>query len=548
MKIAIAQYNYHVGNFEYNTEKIIKGINRAKAEGADLVVYSEMTVCGYPSGDFLEFGDYINKCYQALDEIKQYCSGIAAIIGSPDRNTFPKGKPLFNAAFFIENQQIKQVYRKGLLPNYDVFEEYRYFEPATEFEILHFHGYRIALTICEDLWNMNDNPLYVGNPMQILADKGADLMVNIAASPYSANHDQERKRMLTQNAKKYSLPLLYVNQIGAQTELVFDGGSMVINSLGKITDELNYFKEDFRIINIEELSKNKDLPENLEINYENRIPGIYEAIKLGIKDYFGKLGFQKAILGLSGGIDSAVTMAIAADALGSKNVLGVLMPSVFSSDHSVNDARQLAENLGSPHYLIPIDETTQTVEKQLAPWFSHLPFNIAEENIQARTRAIYLMALSNKFGHVLLNTSNKSEAAVGYGTLYGDMAGGLSVLGDVYKTDVFNLARYINRVKEIIPVNSITKPPSAELRPDQKDSDSLPEYDILDQVLYQYIENRKGPQELYEMGFNKELVDRVLKMVNTCEYKRFQTPPVIRVSSKAFGMGRKMPIVAKYLG
>jgi NAD+ synthase (glutamine-hydrolysing) len=548
MKIALAQYNYHVGNFEFNTEKIIKGISLAKSEGADLVVFSEMSVCGYPSGDFLEFSDYINKCYEALDRIRVYCDGIAAIVGAPDRNTFPKGKPLFNAAFFIENQQIKQVYRKGLLPNYDVFEEYRYFEPAVEFEILHFNGYRIALTICEDLWNMNDNPLYVGNPMQILADKGADVMVNIAASPYSANHDMERKRMLTQNAKKYSLPLLYVNQIGAQTELVFDGGSMVINSSGKITEELNYFSEDFRIININELIINKDFPQTLETKPENRIPGIYEAIKLGIKDYFGKLGFQKAILGLSGGIDSAVTMAIATDALGAKNVLGVMMPSVFSSDHSINDAQQLAENLECPHYLVPIGDTAQLIEKQLNPWFDKLPFNVAEENIQARTRMIYLMALSNKFGHVLLNTSNKSEAAVGYGTLYGDMAGGLSVLGDVYKTDVFNLAKYINREKEIIPINSITKAPSAELRPNQKDSDSLPEYDILDKLLYQYIENRKGPSELYQLGFNKDLVDRVLKMVNTCEYKRFQTPPVIRVSTKAFGMGRKMPIVAKYLG
>jgi NAD+ synthase (glutamine-hydrolysing) len=548
MKIALAQFNYHIGNFEYNKEKIIQGITRAKNEGADLVVFSELSVCGYPSGDFLEFSDYINKCKQSLEEIRLHCHGIAAIVGSPEKNPYIKGKPLFNGAYFIQDRQIKQVYRKGLLPNYDIFEEYRYFEPATEFDTIELKGQRIALTICEDLWNLYDNPLYVTNPMEILANKGADIMINIAASPFSWDHGTERKTILSQNAKKYGLPLIYVNQIGAQTELIFDGGSMVINPKGEITEELNSFEEDFRVVNLDEHLTKTGLNPNPEDDATNKIANIHRALTLGIKDYFGKLGFKKAILGLSGGIDSAVTMAIAANALGPENVLGVLMPSAFSSDHSVNDAQKLAENLGCPSYTIPINETTESFEKNLQPWFKDLPFNVAEENIQARTRAVFLMAISNKFGHVLLNTSNKSEAAVGYGTLYGDMCGGLSVLGDVYKTDVFRLAHYINRNKEIIPENSIIKPPSAELRPDQKDSDSLPEYHILDQVLFQYIEHRKGPGELYALGFEKELVDRILKMVNTCEYKRFQTSPVIRVSSKAFGMGRKMPIVAKYLG
>jgi len=548
MKIALAQYNYHIGNFEYNLQKIKEGITRAKTEGANLVVFSEFCVCGYPSGDFLEFSDYINKCNASVDHIREHCKGIAAIIGSPYRNTSDKGKPLYNAAFFIEDQKIKQIYRKGLLPNYDIFEEYRYFEPATEFDIIDFKGIRIALTICEDLWNLNDNPLYVSNPMEVLAAKGADIMINIAASPFSWDHGFERKTMITQNAKKYKLPLVYVNQIGAQTEIIFDGGSMVINPEGEITTELNYFNEDFRIADLNNLGDAPGQIPSAEEDLQNKIPNIYNALVLGIKDYFGKIGFQKAILGLSGGIDSAVTMAIAADALGAKNVLGVLMPSSFSSDHSIHDARQLAENLNCPNYIIPIHEATQTFEKNLQPWFKDLPFNVAEENIQARTRAVFLMALSNKFGHVLLNTSNKSEAAVGYGTLYGDMCGGLSVLGDVYKTDVFRLAHYINSEKEIIPENSIIKPPSAELRPDQKDSDSLPEYDVLDEVLFQYIEKRKSPGQLYAAGFEKTLVDRVLKLVNSCEYKRHQTPPIIRVSSKAFGVGRRMPIVAKYLG
>ena len=548
MRIALAQYNYHIGNFEYNTAKIISGIHEAKARQADLVVFAELSVCGYPSGDFLEFKDYIDKCYRAIDEIALHCRGIAAIVGAPYRNPNPKGKPLYNAAFFLEDGEVKQIYRKGLLPNYDIFDEYRYFEPATEFDIVSYRGKRIALTICEDLWNLNDNPLYTQNPMGLLAEKGPDFMVNIAASPFAWDHGGERKTMLSQNASRYGIPMFYVNQVGAQTELIFDGGSMAINARGNITHEMESFSEDMLIIETDEMVHITGAKPSPEADHDKKTENIYKALVIGVRDYFGKLGFNKAVLGLSGGIDSAVTMVIAADALGAENVSGVLMPGQFSSGHSVKDAEDLALALGCPYYTIPITDTTSRFEENLKPFFKELPFGIAEENIQARTRAVYLMALSNKFGYVLLNTSNKSEAAVGYGTLYGDMCGGLSVLGDVYKTDVFGLARYINRNNEIIPVNTIIKPPSAELRPDQKDSDSLPEYDILDEVLFQYIEKRKGPDELTQMGFDKKLVDRVLKLVNTCEYKRHQTPPVLRVSSKAFGMGRKMPIVARYLG
>ncbi|MFW6351400.1 MAG: NAD+ synthase, partial [Bacteroidota bacterium] len=477
MKIALAQFNYHIGNFQKNTGKIIEGIQKAKSLNADLVVFSELSVCGYPSGDFLEFDDYIHKCYQAVEDISMHCKGIAAIVGAPARNEQPKGKPLYNAAYFIEDQKIKHVYKKGLLPNYDIFEEYRYFEPATTFSLIGFKNKKIALTICEDLWNLNDNPLYVQNPMGQLAKKGAEIMINIAASPFSWNHNKERKTMLIDNARRYQLPLFYVNHIGAQTELIFDGGSMVINPKGQIKEELNYFEEDFKVVDLDHARKpnpeNELLPEDEKYKIEN----IYNALVLGVRDYFGKLGFSKAILGLSGGIDSAVTMAIAADALGKENVLAVLLPGEFSTDHSLKDAEELTKNLDSPYHIINIAETHKNFEKNLQPYFENKPFDVTEENIQARTRAIYLMALSNKHGYILLNTSNKSEAAVGYGTLYGDMCGGLSVIGDVYKTDVFKLARFINRDKEIIPENTITKPPSAELKPDQKDSDSLPDYE-----------------------------------------------------------------------
>ena len=548
MRLALAQYNYHIGNFEFNTRKIIDGIQQAKQENADLVVFAEFSVCGYPSGDFLEFDHYIDKCIEAVNQIATHCKGIAAIVGAPMRNTNPKGKPLYNAAYFLENGEIKQIYRKGLLPNYDIFDEYRYFEPATEFEIVTYKGKRIALTICEDLWNLYDNPLYTQNPMNQLAEKGADFMINIAASPFAWDHGGERKSMLSQNASRYKLPLFYVNQVGAQTELIFDGGSMAINHHGGITHEMKYFEEDLLILETDDAIKKSGIKPSPEADHDRKTENIFNALVMGVRDYFGKLGFKKAILGLSGGIDSAVTMAIAAEALGHENVIGVLLPGQFSSDHSVNDAKALAENLNCPYHIVPISETTEKFEENLKPYFNDLPFDVAEENIQARTRAVYLMALSNKFGYVLLNTSNKSEAAVGYGTLYGDMCGGISVLGDVYKTDVFRLAEFINCEKEIIPANTIIKPPSAELRPDQKDSDSLPEYELLDEVLFQYIENRRGPVELIQMGFDEKLVNRVLKLANTCEYKRYQTPPILRVSSKAFGMGRKMPIVAKYLG
>ena len=544
MKIAIAQRNYHIGNFGSNIEKIKESIRRAKDRGADIVIFAELAISGYPPRDFLEFDDFVEQCRLGMLEIARECTGIAAVVGGPVRNESGAGKPLYNAAWFLNDGEVKAIVKKTLLPTYDIFDEYRYFEPNREFSLIEYKGKKIALTVCEDLWNVNDdNPLYPLNPMDKLSELGPDMIINIAASPFHYEQAKIRKDVLRRNAEIYGIPLYYVNHVGAQTELLFDGGSMALNSRGDIVEELNYFEEDFAIIDHEQINKMKELP----AVQTSRIALIHDALVMGVRNYFRKLGFQKAILGLSGGIDSAVTLVIAAEALGKENVHSLLLPSQYSSDHSIKDAEDLARNLGTSFDIIPIKDIYGQFDKSLRPFFKDLPFNIAEENLQARIRGVLLMAFSNKFGHILLNTSNKSEAAVGYGTLYGDMNGGLSVLGDVYKTEVFELARYINRKEEIIPWNTITKPPSAELRPDQKDSDSLPDYDVLDKILFQYIEGRKGPKEIIALGYDEAMVLRVLKMVNTNEHKRYQTPPILRVSPKAFGIGRRMPIVAKYL-
>jgi NAD+ synthase (glutamine-hydrolysing) len=381
--------------------------------------------------------------------------------------------------------------------------------------------------------------------MDELIKEKPDVMINIAASPFSYTHDDERIKVLGDNASKYQLPLFYVNQVGAQTEIIFDGGSLVFDADGSMKAEMKYFEEDLQVFDLAEIEnvKNK-YPEQQRAN---DIEQIHDALILGIRDYFQKSGFSKAVLGLSGGIDSAVVCALACRALGAENVMAVLMPSKFSSDHSVQDALDLVNNIGCMHEIVPIKEIAEAFDQTLAPAFKGLPFNLAEENIQARIRGIINMAMSNKFGYILLNTSNKSECAVGYGTLYGDMCGAIGVIGDVYKMQVFELAKYINKDGEIIPVNTIVKPPSAELRPDQKDSDSLPEYEILDKILYQHIEMKQGTATIINQGYDEALVKRILRMVNIAEFKRYQTPPILRVSPKAFGMGRRMPIVGKYL-
>jgi NAD+ synthase (glutamine-hydrolysing) len=562
MKIFIAQQNYHIGNFEYNIQKIISAIETAKAAGGDLILFSEMSVCGYPARDFVEFNDFISKCYDAIDRIKIHADTIGVLIGSPAKNQFQKGKSLFNAAFFLHEQTIKAEIHKTLLPTYDVFDEYRYFEPAYEWKTVLFKGKRLAITICEDIWNLGDNPLYRICPMDKLMEHQPQLMINISASPFDYNHEEDRKAVVRQNVLKYGLPMIYCNAVGAQTEIVFDGGSLVYDGKGNLIKELNFFEEDYFLAEVSEYDVatsssffDKNTPERTNpkpqevvpfLTNENNISQIYQALLLGIKDYFTKMGFTKAIIGSSGGIDSAVTLAIACEALGKENVFALLMPSPFSSDHSVTDAVELSQNLGNAYEKIPINEIYKATLQSLSPIFKNLPFGLAEENMQSRTRGNLLMSVANKMGYILLNTSNKSELATGYGTLYGDMAGGLSVLGDVYKMQVFALANYINRNKTIIPTNIITKPPSAELRPEQKDSDSLPDYAILDQLLFQYIEQRKGFNEIVAAGCEEKLVKRVLHLVNSNEYKRNQFCPIIRVSAKAFGVGRRLPIVAMY--
>lgn len=555
MNIFLAQQNYHIGNFEANTARIIEAIHAAEARGADLVVFSELCVCGYPPRDFLEFEDFIARSYAAIDEIRKHTLKTAVLVGGPQRNPHREGKDLFNAAFFLYEGEIKQVVQKTLLPTYDVFDEYRYFEPAFEWNVIPFKGKKLAVTICEDIWNLGDNPLYRICPMDRLILQNPDVMINLSASPFDYDHDESRREIIRENVKKYGLPMYYCNTVGSQTEIVFDGGSMVFDAEGQIIKQLAFFEEDMAGVELDALGKKKPNPETPttpnsvmeELVFDHNIARIKQAIVLSIRDYFRKMGFKQAILGSSGGIDSAVTLALAVEALGKENVRAILMPSPYSTEHSVDDAVALSKNLDNPYDIIRINNIYENFLETLEPYFKGLPFNVAEENTQSRIRGNLLMGLANKFGYILLNTSNKSELSTGYGTLYGDMAGGLSVLGDLYKMQVYALARYINREKEIIPVNIIDKAPSAELRPNQKDSDSLPDYTILDRILYQYIERRQGPKEIVAQGFDEALVARTLKMVNTNEYKRNQFCPIIRVSSKAFGIGRRVPIVGKYL-
>jgi NAD+ synthase (glutamine-hydrolysing) len=559
MKICIAQQNYHIGNFEQNTQKMLGAIEDAKKQGADLILFSEMSVCGYPARDFVEFNDFINKCYESIDKIKAAADTIGVLIGSPARNPHKKGKDLFNAAFFLYEQKLVAEIHKTLLPTYDVFDENRYFEPADEWKIVQFKGKKLAITICEDIWNLGDNPLYRICPMDMMMDQAPDILLNLSASPFDYTHDEDRKATIKANVLKYKKPLFYCNAVGSQTEIVFDGGSLVFDKDANLCGALPLFESATQIFECnEDGSINAPILEpaarvpSKELNPAQLMPElnidqVYKALVLGVRDYFNKMGFKRAILGSSGGIDSAVTLAIACNALGKENVHAILMPSPYSTEHSVSDAVQLSKHLDNPYDIIPIKEVYESFLSTLKPIFKDLPFSLAEENIQSRSRGNILMAIANKLGYVLLNTSNKSELATGYGTLYGDMAGGLGVLGDCYKMQVYALARYINREQEIIPQNIIDKAPSAELRPDQKDSDSLPEYDVLDQILYQYIEKRADPANIKSLGFDVALVDRTLKMVNTNEYKRNQFCPIIRISPKAFGVGRRVPIVGKYL-
>lgn len=543
MKIALAQLNYHIGNFEANHAKIVDAIERAVAAKADLIVFAELAIGGYPAKDLLRNAVFIEQCQWAVQQIAAHCYEIDCIIGAPVPNTDREGKKLFNAAVHISKGRVVSTYHKSLLPDYDVFDEYRHFEPNRHPLCVEIQGLKVALTVCEDLWDDDEQNSYVGDLMVELAQERPDIIINIAASPFSYSHFDKRVDVLRRNILKANAPLVYVNQVGGHMDIIFDGRSLAFDKSGNMLLQSARFAEDLQYI----IWENGNLQgEALQTSTDSEIALVHDALVYGLKDYFSKSGFKKAVLGLSGGIDSAVVAALAIEALGPENVLSVLMPSVYSSDHSLKDALDLVHNTGSEHIILPIRDIANAFEATLGEAFTGLAPNTTEENIQARSRGTLLMAISNKFGHILLNTSNKSEAAVGYGTLYGDMAGSISVIGDVYKTQVYNLAEYINRDQEIIPINTIVKPPSAELRPDQKDSDSLPPYDILDAVLYQLIELEKSGSEVVRLGYEEALVQRIAQLVNNAEFKRYQAPPSLRVSPKGFGSGRAMPLVAKF--
>jgi len=551
MKIALAQINYHIGDFGYNQDAIINTLVRAKQDKADLVVFSEMSVCGYPPQDLLDYREFVEQCESTVREIARHCKGIAAVVGGPRINPAQKGKRLLNSAFFLHEGEVTFIQDKTLLPTYDIFDEYRYFEPNERFEILEYQGRKIALTVCEDLWDeqpaesdFSKNQLYTVSPMEQLSEHNPELVINISASPFSYSKVWGKKNIFIQKAKRYHLPVIYVNQVGAQTELIFEGGSMAVHPNGVIHRELKWFEEDYDIVDLSRLAEASGNDQTHD--QTGVIPKIHDALVLGLQDFFAKLKFDKAVLGLSGGIDSSVALAIAAKALGPENIRVLLMPGEYSSEGSVSDSEKLAQKLGVHYDRVPIQDVLTAFTDTLEPLFIDTQEDVTEENLQARIRGTLLMAVSNKFGNILLNTSNKSESAVGYATLYGDMSGALSVLGDVYKTDVYRLAEYINREEQIIPQSVIEKAPSAELAPDQKDSDSLPKYEMLDKILFHYIELQKSTDEIVEEGLDEETVKRIISMVNTTEYKRYQAPPVLRISSKAFGAGRRMPLVAQY--
>ena len=540
MKIALAQINPKVGDFQNNANKIRSFIDRAGNSGAHLVVFPELAVTGYPPKDLLDVPAFIDENLKTLNDIVRSAHNIAVIVGFVDRNKRPYGKLVHNAAAFIQDRKIISVHHKSLLPTYDVFDECRHFEPAHDIFPVKFMGYSLGISICEDIWNDEEfwpRPLYEINPIENLVSQGANLIINISSSPFSVGkHDTIRLRMLTHAALKYKVPFVYVNQTGGNDDLVFDGNSTVINARGKPIAQAASFREDLVVVDIEKPV------EQAPLKNDTPVETIHQALLLGLRDYVGKCGFKKTVIGLSGGIDSAVTAALAAESLGNDNVIGVSMPSRFSSQGSIDDAVELAQNLGIAYKSFPINDIFETYRHTLNDEFKGLPFDITEENLQARIRGNVLMALSNKYGYLVLTTGNKSELAVGYCTLYGDMSGGLALISDVPKTMVYELAWYINREREVIPRNSIDKPPSAELKPNQLDQDSLPPYDVLDALLKAYIEDAKSIDEIIALGFDGKIVHEIVRKVNRNEYKRRQAAPGIKVTSKAFGSGRRMPI------
>lgn len=521
MRVAIPQLNYRIGKIQENTNMMLAAVKKAKSERADLIVFSELAVCGAFPEDLLEREDFVNECRLAVEKIASACQNIAAIVGAPNLDS--ENGIMYNSAYFIQNGEVVDGVHKTILSDYDIFDESRYFIAGEDNEPV-------------KLGNQNIRILFDEYEADYI-DKTDHLVVHIGVSPFTTEALAYRQQAFGSLSKKYSKNIVVVNPVGGHTSVVFDGNSMIYNYKGALIHQSDSFREDFSVI---DLAKSGNLPVVKNVTVD-RIAMIHKALVVTIRDYFATNGFTKAVLGLSGGIDSAVVAALAAEALGKENVVGLLMPSEFSTDHSVQDALDLANNIGMPHEVIPIKEMYEQYIKALNPHFGNLPFNVAEENLQARIRGGVVMAMSNKFGYIALNTSNKSEIAVGYGTLYGDMCGSLSVIGDIYKTDVFRLARHINSSQSIIPENTIVKAPSAELRPNQKDNDSLPDYNVLDAILTLYIEENCSVEMIISKGFNRDIVAKTIRMVNSNNYKRAQCPPIIKMSRKAFGKGVRMP-------
>lgn len=547
MKIALAQINPRVGDMAGNLRKHLEFVRRAREQGAEMVVFPELSIVGYPPKDLLLKPAVIELCAEAVGVIAEAAVGLTVLVGYPERNTSSAGRPLHNAVAVVRNGHILAKRFKSLLPTYDVFDESRYFEPGPAVELTFVGNEPLGLTICEDLWNdeqLIERPLYHANPIEELAEAGARMQVNISASPFVLDKHAYRLKLFAHQAKRWHTPIVYVNQVGGNDDLVFDGNSFVVDRNGAVIAQAKGFAEDLLIVG-SETGGRVETP-------AMGIASLHDALVMGLRDYARKCGFKSVVLGLSGGIDSAVVGALAVEALGAANVLGVALPSRYSSDHSVSDAEVLAKNMGIPFHTVPIEGVHQGMEQTLTDLFAGTTPGVAEENLQARLRGNILMALSNKFGHMLLTTGNKSEVATGYCTLYGDMCGGLAVISDVPKTMVYGLARYINERAVAfgkvppIPEGSISKPPSAELRPNQTDQDSLPPYDILDAILERYVEREMSVRAIVEEGFARAVVERVARLVDLSEYKRKQMPPGLKVTSRAFGTGRRMPIAQGY--
>lgn len=552
MKIAIAQLNPTIGDITNNAKQIITAAENAAKQNVRLLLTPELSLCGYPPRDLLLFPSFVESMSQELKAIaSKLPESIAVLIGTVETNPHAasKGqKPLYNSMALLDGGEIKQIFHKRLLPTYDVFDEDRYFEPGYEANHFTLDKHKIGVSICEDLWNDEQfwgKRSYEVNPIEELAQLGVDLIINLSASPYTVGKQKLREAMLHHAAISYRKPVLYVNQVGGNDDLVFDGNSVAFNSAGEVVSRAKGFETDFVVLELEELVATQGDREIGKLEDWETNKEIFNALVLGVKDYARKCGFTKVILGLSGGIDSALVAAIASEALGAKNVLGVLMPSPYSSDHSISDAEDLVDNLGITSQKIEIEAAMKAYDTILDPMFAGTEFGIAEENIQSRIRGNLLMAIANKFNYLLLSTGNKSEMAVGYCTLYGDMNGGLAVIADVPKTRVFELCRWLNRNQEVIPNNIITKPPSAELKPDQKDSDSLPNYEILDDILERIVCQHQSIAEIIEAGHDTETVSKVIKLVTRAEFKRRQAPPGIKITDRAFGTGWRMPIAKR---